>query len=62
MSYLTVNPGLLVWKLPDLYVGYNVVKTGAKVPGDRLSIVLYADRRVLPRGCSLKGELRYFQT
>ena len=54
MAYLTVNPGLLVGKPLDLYGGHDVVNTSANIPSHILSIVLYADRRVLQCGCSFK--------
>ena len=52
VACLTVYPGLLVGELPDLDGGHDVVDTSANVPSHILSIVLYADRRVLQRGCA----------
>ena len=44
MMYLTVNPGLLVGKLLDLYYGHDVVDTSAGIRSHMLSVVLYAAR------------------
>ena len=54
MTYLTVNSGLLVGKLLDLYSGHGVVDISANILSHILSTDLYADRRVLQNGCSLK--------
>lgn len=54
VTYLTVYPGLLVRKLPDLDGGHNILHTSANVPSHIVSIVLYTDRRVLQSGCSFK--------
>ena len=43
-TYLTVNPGLLVGKLLDLYDGHDLVNMSANTPSHILSIILYADR------------------
>lgn len=54
VAYLTIYPGFLVGKLPDLYGGHDVVNTSANIPSRIFSIVLYADRRLLQSGCSFK--------
>ncbi len=54
VAYLTVYPGLILGERPDLYGGYDVINTSANVPSHILSIILYADRRVLQSGYSFK--------
>ena len=55
VTYLTINPGIPDGKLLDLKpLDLSVVDTSANIPSHMLSIVTYADRSVLPSGCSFK--------
>ena len=52
--YLIVLSQAFGWEFLDLYGWHNVADTSADIPSHILSIVLYAERRVLQSGCSFE--------